>query len=136
MTIPEYALRLAEAAALRSEDPKRRVGCALLRPDNTVAALGYNGTPPGVAAAPSLWEDPLKDDYVIHAEVNALRYVTPGEATLLASTYLPCVDCLKTAAAQGVRTVVYRQGPRAEPESLRSHRVAAALGLALRRAAG
>lgn len=135
MTPSEYALRLAETAALRSEDPKRQVGAALLRTDNTVAALGYNGAPPGVELPAAWWEGPSPrpvHDYVIHAEVNALRYVRPGEATLLASTYLPCVDCLKTAVAQGVRTVVYRERP--EPmtaDAERSIEVANAFGVAL-----
>lgn len=131
MSPGEYALRLAETAALRSEDPKRQVGAALLRSDNTVAALGYNGPPAGLELTPGGWSDERKNDYVIHAEVNALRYVRPGEATLLASTYLPCVDCLKTAAAQGVRTVLFREAPADEAAAEDSIRVAAAFGLAL-----
>lgn len=132
MTPSEYALRLAETAAMRSEDPKRQVGACLLRTDNTVAALGYNGAPSGVELLPIVWDGPAKNDYVIHAEVNALRYVAPGEATLLASTYLPCVDCLKTAVAQGVRTIVYRQRP--EPmtaDAEKAIEIANAFGVAL-----
>lgn len=139
MTASEYALRLAETAALRSEDPKRQVGAALLRTDNTVAALGYNGPPAGVDF-PADWWRPLRGpgprkvhDYVIHAEVNALRYVVPGEATLMASTYLPCVDCIKTAVAQGVKTIVYREDPDSELEARRSLRVADVFGVALYR---
>lgn len=136
MTPGEYALRLAETAALRSEDPKRRVGAALLRTDNTVAALGYNGPPSGVDLAPAAWEQARKNDLVIHAEVNALRYVGPGEATLLASTYLPCVDCLKTAAAQGIRTVVYRERPADPEDEVRAYEVAVHFGMTLRRMPG
>lgn len=131
LPLHEYALRLAEAAAQRSEDPKRQVGACLLREDGTVAALGYNGTPSGVLSDKRLWESPAKDLYVIHAEVNALRYVRPGEAVLLASTYRPCVECVKTAAAQGVRKIVYRQAPTALEELWPSQAAADAFGVLL-----
>ncbi|MAF24947.1 deoxycytidylate deaminase [bacterium] len=100
-----YSLLLASVAALRSEDPYVKVGACLLRNDNSIASLGYNGAPPGVDIN---WED--RDDRrkrVIHAEVNALRYVNPGECHLLACTHLPCNDCLKMIASYGVKKIVY-----------------------------
>ena len=44
----EYALELARVASLRSEDPFMKVGACVLRHDNSVAGLGYNGAPPGI----------------------------------------------------------------------------------------
>ena len=41
----EYALELAKVAAKRSEDPYLKVGASVLRYDNSVAGLGYNGAP-------------------------------------------------------------------------------------------
>jgi dCMP deaminase len=105
-TIDEYALALATTAATRSEDPHRQVGACLIRQDRTVAGLGYNGAPPSVEID---WAD--REDrrlWVIHAEANALRYVRPGEAVLLAVTSLPCPACMMSAASYGVRRVVYR----------------------------
>jgi dCMP deaminase len=102
-----YALALAGVAAIRSEDPHRKVGTALLRKDGTIAGLGYNGAPPGVDL--TTWQDrDARRDWVIHAEVNALRYVTPGEVWLLASTSLPCSVCMLQIAAYGVAHVIYR----------------------------
>jgi dCMP deaminase len=78
LTWPEYAMELAKAAALRSEDPYRKVGACILRYDNTVAAIGYNGAPPGVEIN---WSD--RDERrrrVSHAESAALRYIKPHEA--------------------------------------------------------
>ena len=43
-----YALSLARVASLRSEDPFVKVGACVLRYDNSVASLGYNGAPPKV----------------------------------------------------------------------------------------
>lgn len=107
MRIPwkKYALELAKVASQRSEDPFVRVGACVLRKDNTVAGLGYNGAPTGVEIN---WED--RDDRrkrVIHAEVNALRYAKPGECSLLACTLLPCNECLRMISAYGIDVVVF-----------------------------
>lgn len=107
--IPEYAVALARAAATRSEDPHHKVGAAVIGHDGEVLATGYNGTPAG---APPIsrtgWEDrELVRKLTVHAEANALRYVRPGEASMIASTLEPCVECVKAIRAQGIRDVYY-----------------------------
>ena len=103
----EYALSLAKSASCRSEDPHLQVGACILREDNSVAGLGYNGSPAGIDID---WEDrDERRSRVIHAEINALRYTLPGECSLLACTHLPCNDCLKTIASYGVSRVVYEE---------------------------
>jgi len=101
----EYALRLAEVAALRSEDPRTKVGCCLLRHDHTIASIGYNGAPAGVQIEWNNREE--KHKRVIHAEVNALRMIKPNECYLAAITHSPCNDCLKSLAAYGIKKVVF-----------------------------
>ena len=102
----EYALELASVAAKKSKDPWRQVGACLLRHDNTVAGIGFNGFPAGMDED---WSDREKRRlYVVHAEQNALRYVKPGECRLIATTLLPCNDCLKVIASYGIKRVVYR----------------------------
>ena len=89
----QYGVELAKTASLRSEDPFVQVGCCLLREDNSVASLGYNGAPPGIDIN---WSD--RDERrrrVIHAETNALRFIKPGEANRMFVTLMPCPDCLK-----------------------------------------
>ena len=101
----EYALKLALVAAERSEDPYVKVGACALRHDHSVASLGYNGAPPEINID---WSD--RDERrrrVVHAEVNALRYVNPDECYLLASTLLPCADCLRMIASYGIKKIVY-----------------------------
>ncbi len=103
----KYALSLASVAALRSEDPYVKVGACLLRKDRSVAGMGYNGAPPKININ---WQD--RDERrkrVVHAEVNALRYAHPGECDLLASTHLPCNECLRMIAAYGIKKVVYEE---------------------------
>ena len=100
-----YALELAFVASERSEDPYLKVGACILRHDNSVAGLGYNGAPPGIEID---WSD--RDERrkrVVHAEVNALRYSEPGECRLLTCTHLPCNDCLRMIASYGIKSIVY-----------------------------
>lgn len=104
-----WALDLASVVATRSEDPYLQVGAVVLRPDNSVASVGYNGAPPGVELD---WSD--RDErrpYVIHAEVNALRYVRKDEVAggLLATTHIPCLQCLPVIASYGLDVVQYRE---------------------------
>jgi len=102
----EYALSLADAAAKKSKDPWRKVGCCLLRHDNT-PILGYNGFPKGIQED---WSDRNeRRDLVVHAEQNALRYARPEECYLAAVNLLPCKDCIKALASYGIRKVVYRE---------------------------
>ena len=103
----EYALELAWVASQRSEDPYLKVGACVLRHDNSVASLGYNGAPMGVEIDWSNRDERRKR--VVHAEINALRYVKPHEAKLIAVTHLPCNDCLKSIASYGISTVVFRE---------------------------
>lgn len=100
-------MRLAQTASERSEDPFRKVGACLLRADHTVASLGFNGAPPGVEID---WTDRDKRRvWVLHAEANALRYVTPSEVVLMASTMMPCVQCTLLAASYGIKKIVYQE---------------------------
>jgi dCMP deaminase len=106
-TFPEYALALAEAASLRSEDPRNQVGAVVLRADNTVAGVGYNGAPTGMAVD---WADESAVRRVaIHAEANALRLTTrrDAEGGLMACTLHPCSDCLRAIAAYGITRIYY-----------------------------
>lgn len=105
LSIPEYAVALAQTAAKRSEDQHRKVGCALVRNNHTVASLGYNGAPPGVELD---WSDrDARRRSVIHAEANALRYVQPGECYLMATTLMPCPQCILQASAYGITEIYY-----------------------------
>ena len=101
----EYGMGLARAAAARSKDPWRQVGAVVLRHDNSVAGVGYNGFPAGMVED---WEDrEARRKFVIHAEANALRYCNPKEVGVLCCTTIPCNECLRLAASYGIRKIAY-----------------------------
>jgi dCMP deaminase len=103
----EYALNIAYEVAKRSKDPWRKVGAVILRRDNSIAAVGYNGFPAGVFED---WSDrDRRRSLVVHAEQNALRYIKPDECYLIAVTTLPCNDCLKAIASYGIKNIVYKE---------------------------
>ena len=103
----ETALILAETIAeCRSQDPYEQVGACAVLQDNSIS-LGYNGAPPGIEIDWS--ERERRSARVIHAEVNALRSVAPGQCRFLAVTLLPCRHCMTFIASKGVKKVVYRE---------------------------
>ena len=102
-----YSMELAKIAALRSEDPYVKVGCCVLRKDKSVAGLGYNGAPSGIEIDWTNRDNRRKR--VLHAEVNALRYVKPNECQLIACTLLPCRSCMQMIAAYNIKIVLYKE---------------------------
>ena len=106
----EYALRIAEVASLRSEDPYKKVGACALDFNNRVIGVAYNGLAPGVVVPSSFWTD--RDErrpYMIHAEANLLSLFKRGECNLLACTLLPCSCCASMISAYGIKKVVYKE---------------------------
>lgn len=85
----------------------------IVRPDRSVAAVGYNGFPPGVEDRPE-WHEERSEKYdrVIHAEMNALVSMKEHAAgTTIAITHPPCKDCAKDLAAAGVARVIRHHCP-------------------------
>ncbi len=103
----QTALILAETIAnCRSQDPYMQVGACAVLQDNSVS-LGYNGPPPNIEID---WSDRAnRSARIIHAEVNALRSVSPGQCKFLAVTLLPCRHCMTFIASKGIKRIVFRE---------------------------
>lgn len=101
----EYGMLLAYTASLRSPDPYVMVGAAAFRKNRSTLATGYNGAAPGIEID---WSDrDVRRFFVHHAEANCLKYTRKGAPHYLYVTLLPCGDCLKKAAAKGVKEIIY-----------------------------
>jgi len=107
----EYALKLAQTASMRSEDPYQKVGACALNKERMVLALGYNGLASGKNInKETFWQDrDRRRKYMIHAEANCLSLCEKGAVDLLAVTLLPCSYCATMIAAHGVKSVVYKE---------------------------
>ena len=67
-------LRLAKYVAQWSKDPSTQCGAILVRPNKTLASVGFNGFARGMDDAEHLYNDrPVKYSRVIHSEWNAIR---------------------------------------------------------------
>jgi len=107
-TWPETWMTVARTIALRSYDPRLKVGAIVVSSDNTqLLSLGYNGNYRG---GPHVHEStvPGKSGF-IHAEVNALvkcDYNFPKQKHLYV-THGPCRDCAKLVINADIVKVVY-----------------------------
>lgn len=102
-------LCLAAHVAQWSRDPDKKVGAVIVRPDKTIASLGFNGFPRGVEDNDARYQDKqLKRELVTHAEINAILHAREP----LHGYYLyvwplaPCVRCAATIIQSGITHVV------------------------------
>lgn len=128
LSIPDYAMALAEVASLRSEDPYRKVGAAAIDHDNRVIGTAYNGLAPGFDAPLGFWDDRDKrQKFMLHAEINLCSLMKRGEAKIVACTTLPCTSCMQALCAHGVKEVYFREDyPNSD-----AHEIAATYGVKL-----
>lgn len=108
ISIPEYVMALAHVAALRSEDPYRKVGAAALDKDNRVIGTAYNGLFPGFDPQEEFWQSrDERQKFMLHAEINLCSLFKRGEARVVACTTMPCTSCMQALCAHGVKTIYY-----------------------------
>lgn len=64
---------LASLVSTWSKDPSTKCGAVIVRPDNTIVSVGYNGFPRGCDDDPEIYANrELKYERVVHAECNAI----------------------------------------------------------------
>lgn len=111
----EYFFRLCDVNASKSKDPSTKVGAVIVRPDRTIASMGWNGFPRGVADTYEDREHKLMR--TVHAELNAIlsaREPLHGY-TIYVSPLFPCSNCAAAIIQAGITCVIARMGqPRAE----------------------
>jgi dCMP deaminase len=111
----EYFLRIARTSALRSKDPRTKVGCCIVN-ENKIIGVGYNGFPNGISDdCPEVsWERPEKYLYVVHAEMNAILNTVSFDklkGATLYCTLFPCSQCCKMMIQCGIKQVIYDNIP-------------------------
>lgn len=104
----DYFLQMAVNVASRATCPRLHVG-AVLTWENRVSGTGYNGSLP---TEPHCDESGclMVDNHcirTIHAEENAVHNALGRPANTCYCTHYPCLYCLKTLLAYGVKRIVY-----------------------------
>lgn len=100
-------LDLAGQVSTWSKDPSTKVGAVIVRPDRTIASLGYNGFPRGTN---DTYQDrPHKLLRTVHAEMNAILSARePLHGYILYVTPLcPCANCAAAIVQSGIAEVVF-----------------------------
>lgn len=102
-----WFLNLAAYIASASKDPSTQVGAVIVRPDRTIASVGYNGFPRGVEDTYTTRDDKLLR--TVHAEMNAI--LSANEKLTGCTVYVyplcPCSNCAAAIIQAGIKTVVH-----------------------------
>jgi dCMP deaminase len=106
----EYFLWMAEAVAIKSKDPRCRVGAVIVSEENIVLSTGFNGLARRIYDDERLLADAEEKLKVIcHAEVNAiLNAARIGVALASASIFVnkfPCLACCNAIIQAGITRI-------------------------------
>jgi dCMP deaminase len=107
----DYFLDLCNFVSKRSKDKSKQVGCVIIGEGHNILSTGYNGFPRGVNDDVSeRHERPLKYNWTIHAEANAVVNAAREGIRLLGSTLyvkaIPCSHCAGLIMNAGIGTVI------------------------------
>lgn len=109
-----YPVLLREAWL--SKDPRRKVCAAAFDAELNRVASGWNGLPRRVKDLPERYNKPLKDLYVVHAEVNLIASaarlgIRLQGCSMLITELHPCANCAGAIAQAGFTAVYYPEMP-------------------------
>lgn len=101
-------LTLARLVGSWSKDPSTQVGAVVVRPDKTVASLGFNGFPRFMEDRDTrLVNRPDKYDRTVHAEMNALLFTRERlDGFTMYVTFPMCHRCAVHVVQAGIKRVV------------------------------
>lgn len=111
-------LGLAKQVASWSRDPSTKTGAVIVRPDNSVCSVGFNGFPKQMEDKPEWYEDrEEKYSRIVHCEVNAQIFAREPlqDYTLYTYPFLSCDRCFVQMIQCGIKRFV---APRC-PDSLK-----------------
>lgn len=103
-------LHLARFVASFSKDPSTKTGAVLVRPNNSVASIGYNGFPRRMQDNEKHYHDrEEKYSRIVHCEINALNALegeTADALTLYTWPFISCDRCAIQMIQSGIRRAV------------------------------
>jgi dCMP deaminase len=104
-----YFMRLAYDVATKSKDPSTKFGAVIVKEKRPIL-FGFNGLPPNVKDHPERLTTPVKYDWIIHAEKNAIacgsKFGIATDQTALYISAWPCCGCAGMIVAAGIKKVV------------------------------
>jgi|SRR5271157_5343519 len=109
-----FYLNMARYVATKSKDPSTKAGAVIVRPDNSLCSIGFNGFPKGMKDDPELYADREKKySRTVHCEVNA--EILTGERvvgyTLYTWPFASCDRCAVQMIQAGIKRFVFPEMP-------------------------
>jgi len=101
-------IKLAEEISTWSKDPSSRVGAVIVRPDRTIASIGFNGFPRGVEDTQErIANRDTKLLFTIHAEMNAILSAKEPlkDYSIFVWPFQPCAHCAASVIQSGIKEV-------------------------------
>lgn len=112
----EYFIDIADVVRQKSKDLSSKVGAVIVGRDKQIISTGFNGFPRGIDEEYLVrWERPVKYQFVVHAERNAIYNAARTGVSLSGCTlYLyawgppnvPCTECTKAVIQSGITRFV------------------------------
>jgi dCMP deaminase len=105
---------LAEHISRWSKDPSTQCGAVIVRPDKTIASMGFNGFPQGLRDDPDILNSRThKLERVIHSEMNALLFLRERAEGyhMYVWPMMPCNRCAAHIIQAGIRKVYFPDIP-------------------------
>ena len=101
-------LNLASHVATWSKDPSTQLGAVIVRDDNTIVSLGFNGLPRNIRDDERLENRDIKYEIIVHGEMNAM--ITSREPLhghiLFTFPLPPCSRCAAVIIQSGIKRVI------------------------------
>lgn len=106
-----YFFSIAKIAASKSKDPSSKIGSVAVRPDNTIASVGFNGFPRGVIDSEERYNDrEQKYKYIVHSEINLICSAAKNGVSLdgckIYLDFWPCEKCSQAIIQAGLKEIV------------------------------
>ena len=91
-----------------SKDPSTKVGAVIVDNSQRIVSTGYNGFPKGIADDDRLLDRELKNEMIIHGEMNAILFAHRDltGCTIYTTPLLPCSRCAVIVIQSGIKRVV------------------------------
>jgi dCMP deaminase len=109
---------MAKLISTWSYDPSTQTGAVIMRPNKSVASVGYNGFPQKMNDTPDLYASrEEKYSRIIHCEMNALLFANERVVgyTLYTYPFISCDRCFVHMCQAGITRFV---APQATPDQL------------------
>src|SRR5271154_770498 len=109
-----FYLNMARYVSTKSKDPSTQTGAVIVRPDLSVASVGFNGFPKGMKDDPALYADrDKKYSRTVHCEINAQIFARQDltGCSLYTWPFASCDRCAVQMIQCGIQRFVFPEMP-------------------------